>query len=192
MVQRHGARTGPGLPARRRAEPAGLGIAGACHITGGRKGVSVKISIGSDHGGFKLKEAIKAHLLEKGHEVTDVGASDETSVDYPVFGRKAAALVADGTCERGIVVCSTGIGISISANKVRGIRCALCTDVFTARLTRDHNNSNMLALGQYVTGEALALAITDTWLETPFSGGERHQRRIDGIASIEGGESNQP
>lgn len=149
----------------------------------------MKISIGSDHGGFKLKEAVKAHLLEAGHAVTDVGAFDESSVDYPAFGRKAAELVAEGICERGIVVCSTGIGISIAANKVCGIRCALCTDVFSARLTRDHNNTNMLALGQFVTGEALAFAITDTWLETPFSGGERHQRRIDGIAAIERGES---
>ena len=149
----------------------------------------MKISIGSDHGGFQLKEALKAHLLEAGHAVTDVGAFDESSVDYPVYARKAAELVADGTCERGIVVCSTGIGISIAANKVRGIRCALCTDLYSARLTRDHNNTNMLALGQFVTGEALAFAIADTWLETPFSGGERHQRRIDGISAIEQGDS---
>jgi ribose 5-phosphate isomerase B len=141
--------------------------------------------MGSDHGGFKLKEAVKAHLTAIGHEVVDVGTHTETSSDYPEFGRKAAELVAAGACERGIVICSTGIGISISANKVRGVRAALCTDVFTARLTREHNDANVLAMGQYVVGEALAIAITDTWLGTEFSGGERHRRRIDAISRIE-------
>ena len=147
--------------------------------------LTVKIAMGSDHGGYKLKEAVKAHLTQVGHEVIDVGTHGEASVDYPDFGSKAAKLVADGTCERGIVICSTGIGISISANKVRGIRAALCSDVYTARLTRDHNDSNVLAMGQYVVGEPLAIAIADTWLETAFSGGERHMRRIEAIARIE-------
>lgn len=145
----------------------------------------MKIAMGSDHGGYKLKEAVKAHLEAAGHEVLDVGTHGEASVDYPDFGRRAAERVADGTCDRGIVICSTGVGISISANKVRGIRAALCTDVFTARLTREHNDANVLAMGQYVVGEALAIAIADTWLETAFSGGERHRRRIEAIARIE-------
>ena len=145
----------------------------------------MRISLGSDHGGYPLKEAVKAHLLEQGHEVHDVGTHSLESVDYPEYGRLAAECVADGTCERGIVVCSTGIGISIAANKVRGVRAGLCTDVFTARLTREHNDTNVLALGAFVLGEALAFAIVDTWLETPFSGGERHARRIDAIRRME-------
>lgn len=145
----------------------------------------MKIAMGSDHGGYTLKEAVKAHLAAAGHEVLDVGTHGGDSVDYPDFGRMAAEKVADGTCERGIVICSTGIGISIAANKVPGIRAALCADVFTARLTRDHNDSNVLAMGQYVVGEALAIAIADTWLETAFSGGERHRRRVEKIARIE-------
>lgn len=145
----------------------------------------LKISLGADHGGYELKEAVKKHLLASGHIVTDFGTYDASSVDYPELGRQAAQAVADGTCERGIVICSTGIGISISANKVRGVRAALCSDVYTAQLTRDHNDSNVLALGQNVLGVPLALAIVDTWLDTPFSGGERHARRIAGIAAIE-------
>lgn len=145
----------------------------------------MKISLGADHGGFQLKEAVKEHLKAAGHEVVDCGTHDLSSVDYPEFGRLAAEAVANGTCERGIVVCSTGIGISITANKVRGIRAALCTDLYTAHLTRDHNDSNVLALGQNVLGTPLAIAIVDTWLETPFSGGERHARRIAGIAAVE-------
>ncbi len=133
-----------------------------------------------------LKEAIKAHLLEAGHEVQDVGTHGLASVDYPEFGRLAAELVANDTCEKGIVICSTGIGVSISANKVKGIRAALCSDVFTAKLTREHNDANVLALGQFVLGEMLAFAIVDTWLETPFSGGERHTRRIEAIRRMEG------
>ncbi len=145
----------------------------------------MKIALGSDHGGYRLKEAVKAHLLATGHEVVDVGVLSEESADYPVYGRLAAQQVAEGICERGIVICSTGIGISISANKVRGIRAALCTDVYTARLTREHNDSNVLAMGQYVVGEPLAIAIVDTWLGTAFSGGERHLRRIQAIRDME-------
>ncbi len=149
------------------------------------RGVPLRISIGSDHGGYGLKEAIKTHLLQQGHEVEDVGTHGLESVDYPVFGQLAAERVASGDCERGIVICSTGIGVSIAANKVRGIRAALCCDLFTARLTREHNDTNVLALGQYVLGERLALAIVDTWLETPFSGGDRHARRIEYIRKME-------
>lgn len=145
----------------------------------------MRIAIGSDHGGYSLKEAVKAHLLQGGHEVEDVGTHGRDPVDYPVYGRLAAERVADGSCERGIVICSTGIGVSIAANKVKGIRAALCSDLFTARLTREHNDTNILALGQYVLGERLALAIVDTWLETPFSGGERHTRRIELIRKME-------
>src|SRR5450830_661793 len=117
------------------------------------RGTTLRIAIGSDHGGYKLKEAVKAHLLQTGHQVDDVGTHGIESVDYPVFGHLAAELVANGTCERGIVVCSTGIGVSIAANKVKGIRAALCTDLYTARLTREHNDTNVLALGQFVLGE---------------------------------------
>lgn len=145
----------------------------------------MKIAIGSDHGGYCLKEAIKDHLLQAGHEVEDVGTHGLDPVDYPEFGKLAAERVAAGSCERGIVICSTGIGVSIAANKVKGIRAALCCDVFTARLTREHNDTNVLALGQYVLGERLAAAIVDTWLETPFSGGERHTRRIELIRKME-------
>ncbi len=145
----------------------------------------MKIALGSDHGGYKLKESIKTHLQENGHEITDVGTDGLASVDYPVFGRLAAEEVAKGNCEKGIVICSTGVGISISANKVKGVRAALCTDVFTARLTREHNDSNVLAMGAYVVGEALALAIVDTWLGTAFSGEARHQRRVEEIHAIE-------
>lgn len=136
------------------------------------------IAIGSDHGGYALKESIKAHLLQNGYEVEDVGCYSTESVDYPVYGRAAAQAVADGRCNRGIVVCTTGIGISISANKVPGIRCALCTDSLQAKMTRLHNDANMLALGGGITGENLALEIVDTFLGTAFSGEERHLRRI--------------
>lgn len=135
----------------------------------------------SDHGGFRLKEAIKTRLIESGHHIVDVGANSELSVDYPAYGRKAAELVAGGQCERAIVVCSTGIGISIAANKVRGIRAALCADLYTAQLTRQHNDTNVLALGQNVIGTELGIAIAEMWLSTPFSCDERHQRRIDAI-----------
>ena len=137
------------------------------------------IAIGCDHGGFDLKEKVKAHLEEKGYEVKDVGCYDKNACDYPIYGKAVANSVADGTCEKGIVVCTTGIGISITANKVKGVRCALCTSTELARMTRLHNNSNMLALGASVVSEELAMEIVDTFLDTEFSNEERHIRRID-------------
>lgn len=139
------------------------------------------IALGSDHGGYDLKMAIKAHLEEKGYEVKDFGTYDKSSCDYPDFGRAAAESVAKGECDRGIVVCTTGIGISIVANKVPGIRCALCTNQFLAKMTRLHNDANMLALGQGVVGQMMALEIVDTFLDTEFSQGENHIRRIGKI-----------
>lgn len=145
----------------------------------------MKIALGSDHGGFILKESIKAYLISQGYDIEDFGTFNEDSVDYPTYGMRAAVAVSKGQCERGIVVCSTGIGISIAANKVRGVRAALCSDLLSARLTREHNNTNVLALGSFIVGEKLAHSIVDTWLGTPFSNEERHQRRIDAIAQIE-------
>lgn len=139
------------------------------------------VAIGSDHGGYDLKEVVIEHLKDKGVEVKDMGCYDRSSCDYPVYGRAVAKAVADGSCEKGIVICTTGIGISITANKVKGIRAALCADTLTAKLTRLHNNSNVLALGAGVVGPNLALEIVDTFLNTEFSKDERHQRRIDAI-----------
>lgn len=139
------------------------------------------IAIGSDHGGFDLKELVIAHLKERGMEVKDVGCYEKASCDYPVYGRAVAQAVAGGECEKGIVICTTGIGISITANKVKGIRAALCTDPLMAKMTRLHNDSNVLALGAGIVGPNLALEITDNFLDTEFSGDERHQRRIDKI-----------
>lgn len=145
----------------------------------------LRIALGSDHGGFGLKEYIKKHLSENGYECTDFGTYDQSSVDYPDFALKASLAVRDGTCERGILICSTGIGISIAANKVRGIRCALCGDLLSARLTREHNDTNALAMGAYIVGEKLAAAIVDEWLKTAFSNEERHVKRIKKIHDIE-------
>ena len=145
----------------------------------------MKISLGCDHGGYALKEHIKAYLESKGHEVVDCGTYSTDSCDYPIFGEAAARKVQSGECECGIVICTTGIGISIAANKVRGIRCALLSDVMSARLTREHNDTNMMAIGAGVTGEMLALEIVDTWLNTEFSHAERHQRRIDKVMALE-------
>ena len=139
------------------------------------------IAIGSDHGGYDLKMKIIAHLQERGLEVKDFGCYDKSSCDYPDFGQAAARAVADGSCEKGIVVCTTGIGISIAANKVKGIRCALCTNSYLAKMTRLHNDANILALGGRVVGPGLALKIVDTFLNTPFSNDERHIRRINQI-----------
>ena len=125
------------------------------------------------------------HLDEKGLAYKDFGCYDKTSCDYPDFAGPAAKAVASGECDRGIVVCTTGIGVSITANKVRGIRCALLSDVMSARLTREHNDTNMMAIGAGVTGEMLALEIVDTWLNTEFSHAERHQRRIDKVMALE-------
>lgn len=139
------------------------------------------IAIGSDHGGFKLKTKVIAHLQEKGVACRDFGTNSLESCDYPDYGRAVAEAVAKGECEQGIVICTTGIGISITANKVPGIRCALCHNTTTARMTREHNNANVLAIGAGMVGDILALDIVDTFLATPFSNGERHQRRIDKI-----------
>ncbi len=138
----------------------------------------MKIAAASDHGGFALKEEVKKHLMERGIEVLDLGTHSEESVDYPVYGKACGEAVASGKADLGIVVCGTGIGISIAANKVKGIRCGLCTSVEMARLTKQHNNANILALGGRTTETGLAMEIVDTWLDTEFEGG-RHQRRVD-------------
>lgn len=145
----------------------------------------MKISLGCDHGGLELKNEIKAHLEARGFECRDFGTYTKDSCDYPDYARPAAEAVASGECERGILVCTTGIGVSITANKVNGVRCALLHDKMSARLTREHNDTNMMALGAGVVGPLLALEIVDTWLDTPFSGVERHQRRIDKVMAIE-------
>lgn len=139
------------------------------------------IAIGCDHGGYELKKAIMKHLEERGLEYKDFGCDSLESVDYPVYARTTAQAVADGECEKGILICGTGIGISIVANKVKGIRAALCTDCFMAEATRQHNDANILALGGRVVGEGLALKIVDTFLDTEFSNDERHIRRISMI-----------
>ena len=139
------------------------------------------IGIGSDHGGFDLKQEIIKHLEERGLEFKDYGCYDDKSCDYPEFGKKVAHAVADGECEKGIIICGTGIGISITANKVKGIRAALCTNCFEAEATRQHNDANVLALGGRVVGAGLAIKIVDTFLDTPFSNEERHIRRINQI-----------
>ncbi len=136
------------------------------------------IAIGSDHGGYALKQSVIRYLREKNIPFEDKGCYNEGSCDYPVYGRAVAEAVAGGSCEKGIVICTTGIGISITANKIPGIRCAVCADSLSARLTRLHNNANMLALGGGIVGENLALEIVDTFLNTDFSGEERHLRRI--------------
>ena len=146
----------------------------------------MKISIGCDHGALDLKNILVAYLTKKGYEVKDFGTYTADSCDYPEFAEAAAKAVASGECDRGIVLCTTGIGVSITANKVKGVRCALLTDTMTARLTREHNNTNMMALGAGVVGQLLALQIVDTWLETPFSNEARHQRRIDKLMAVEG------
>lgn len=136
------------------------------------------IALGSDHGGYDLKCQIMEYLKENNIEYKDFGCYDKTSCDYPDFGRAAAEAVASGECDRGIVVCTTGIGISIAANKVPGVRCALCMDPYLAKMTRLHNDANMLALGGGITGRNLALEIVETFLNTEFSQGENHIRRI--------------
>ena len=139
------------------------------------------IAIGSDLGGFELKQKVIAHLKELGMECRDVGCYDKTSCDYPVYGKAVAQAVVSGECEKGIVICTTGIGISITANKFPGIRGALGADAVSAKLTRLHNDANVLALGAGIVGENLAMGIVDTFFDTAFSGEERHQRRIDQI-----------
>ena len=145
----------------------------------------MKISIGCDHGALNLKNKLVSWLEAKGHEVKDFGTYTSDSCDYPEFAAAAAKAVASGECEKGIVLCTTGIGVSISANKIDGIRCALLADVWSAKMTRLHNDTNMMALGAGVVGENLALEIVDTWLGTEFSGDARHQRRIDKLMALE-------
>ena len=144
----------------------------------------MNISIACDHGAYALKERLKARLLEQGHHVADCGAHSAESCDYPDFAGAAARLVADGSCARGVVLCTTGIGISIAANKVKGVRCALCHEPLSAEMTRRHNDANMLAMGAAITGEALAERILDVFLATEFEGG-RHQRRVDKVTALE-------
>lgn len=139
------------------------------------------IAIGCDHGGYDLKQVIIGYLSEKKIPYEDKGCYDKSSCDYPVYGKAVAQAVADGTCENGIVICTTGIGISITANKVKGVRAALCSDCLSAKLTRQHNDANVLALGAGILGPNLALEIVDTFLHTEFSGEERHRRRVDMI-----------
>ena len=146
----------------------------------------MKIALACDHGALDLKNAIAAHLEKNGHEVKDFGTYNLDSCDYPDFAGPAAQAVADGKCDKGIVLCTTGIGVSITANKVKGIRCALLSDVMSARLTREHNDTNMMAIGAGVVGEMLALEIVDTWLGTEFSGVERHANRIRKMMAYEG------
>ena len=145
---------------------------------------NITVALGCDHGGFPLKERLKAHLLQRGIPCQDFGCHSTDSCDYPIFGERAARAVASGQCRFGVVVCTTGIGISITANKVRGIRCALCHEPWSAKMTRRHNDANMLALGAEVTGPSLAVEILDAFLDTSFEGG-RHQRRVDLIADVE-------
>ena len=146
----------------------------------------MKIAIGCDHGALDLKNAVIAHLESKNYEVVNFGTDTLDSCDYPDYVGAAAKAVAEGACDRGIVLCTTGIGASIVANKVDGVRCALLGDTWSAKMTRLHNDTNMMAMGAGVVGENLALEIVDTWLGTEFSGDERHQRRIDKMMALEG------
>ena len=144
----------------------------------------MKITIGSDHGAVDLKEEVKKVLAEFGAEVKDVGTFGKESVDYPDIAEKVCADVVSGESERGIVLCGTGLGISIAANKIKGIRCALCADVYTAKMSREHNNSNVLAMGGRVTGFGPAGEIVRAWMTTEFAGG-RHERRVNKIMALE-------
>ena len=145
----------------------------------------MKIAVGCDHGALDLKNTVVAHLTAKGYEVQDFGTYTKDSCDYPDFAAAAAKAVAAGECDKGIVLCTTGIGVSIAANKIPGIRCALLSDLMSARLTREHNDTNVMALGAGVVGKNLALEIVDTWLGTEFSGDARHARRIAKVMDLE-------
>ncbi len=138
----------------------------------------MRIIIGSDHAGYPMKERVKAHLQKQGVQVEDVGTHGEESVDYTDFGKKVASKVSDGTLDRGILICGTGLGMSMVANRFRGVRAALANDLFSAIMSRRHNDSNILVMGGRLIGDTLALQVVDTWLETPFEGG-RHQRRLE-------------
>ena len=144
----------------------------------------MKIAIGSDHGGFSVKEIAKPHLEKLGYEVIDFGTNTPDSCHYPIYAEKVARAVAAGEVDRGILICGTGIGMSIAANKVKGIRAAAVSDCFTAQATREHNDSNIICLGERIVGPGLAMRIVDTWLEASFQGG-RHQTRVDMISALE-------
>ena len=148
----------------------------------------MKIAIGNDHAALELKNHIVDYLVKEGHEVVNFGTDTPASTDYPIYGARVAHAVANGECERGVVICGTGIGISISANKVRGIRCALCSEPVSAKLTRQHNDANVLAMGARIIGPAMAEEIVHTFLTTEFEGG-RHSRRIDLITKLENGQT---
>ena len=145
----------------------------------------MKIAIGCDHGALELKDLVVAHLEKKGYQVKDFGTYTKDSCDYPEYAAAAAKAVASGEYDKGIVLCTTGIGVSITANKIKGIRCALLSDVMSARMTREHNDTNVMAIGAGVVGQMLALEIVDTWLGTECSGEARHQRRIDKVMALE-------
>lgn len=145
----------------------------------------MKVAIACDHAALELKNAVKKHLTDRGFEVVDFGINEPGSVDYPDYALPVAEAVAGGKADKGILICGTGIGMSICANKVKGIRCALCSDTFSARATREHNDANVLAFGERVVGGGLALDIVDAFLDTPFSNAERHVKRIEKITAIE-------
>lgn len=145
----------------------------------------MKVAIACDHAALELKNTVKKHLTDRGFEVVDFGINEPGSVDYPDYALPVAEAVAGGKADKGILICGTGIGMSICANKVKGIRCALCSDTFSARATREHNDANVLAFGERVVGGGLALDIVDAFLDTPFSNAERHVKRIDKITAIE-------
>lgn len=144
----------------------------------------MKIAIGCDHGGYELKQAVVKHLEEKGYEVADYGCYGPESVDYPVYGEKVGRAVAGGECELGVLICGTGIGISLAANRVKGVRAAVCSEPYSAEMTRRHNNANIIAFGARVVGEGTALTIVDAFLGASFEGG-RHARRVDMLEAIE-------
>ncbi len=144
----------------------------------------MKLALGADHGGYSLKETLKQHLLEQGYQIEDCGTYDTASCHYPVYAEKVARMVAEGKANLGILVCGTGIGMSIAANKIPGIRAAAVSDCFTAQATREHNDSNILCLGERTVGPGLAMRIADTWLAASFLGG-RHQTRVDMISALE-------
>ena len=148
----------------------------------------MKIAISNDHAALELKNHIVDYLVKEGHEVVNFGTDTPASTDYPIYGARVAHAVANGECERGIVICGTGIGISISANKVKGIRCALCSEPVSAKLTRQHNDANVLAMGARIIGPAMAEEIVHTFLTTEFEGG-RHSRRVDLITKLENGQT---
>ena len=145
----------------------------------------MKIAMGNDHSAVEMKNIIKEHLISRGYEVMDLGTNSEESCDYPVYGEKVGRAVASGEADLGIAICGTGVGISLAANQVKGIRACVCSEPYTAKLSRMHNNSNVLAFGARVVGSELAKMIVDEWLAAEFEGG-RHQRRVDLIMAIEG------